>query len=270
MHRLDFQHSIPSCREFGVSSSASTSAAQAALIRELARVHRLHGERAANPILAGALDRLALWQGRRLRGTYTDLAADPRYAGAIAYFQNDLYGPTDNSRRDHDLARVVPIMVRILPEAVVGTVAHAMELSALSQELDRALLSRLPRTAQFTVAEYCKAYRRAANFPLRRRQIELIVDVGAALDRHVDKPLVRAALSMMRQPARLAGLAPLQNFLERGFAAFRAMHGAADFLRIINERETGILEVIAGGALAPFPDPLASPLSGPAPSSGSR
>jgi len=77
-------------------------------------------------------------------------------------------------------------------------------------------------------------------------------------------------LSMMRQPARLAGLAPLQDFLERGFAAFRAMHGAADFLRIINERETGILEVIAGGALAPFPDPLASPLSGPAPSSGSR
>jgi len=240
------------------------------LVRELARVHRLHGERTANPILAGALDRLALWQGRRLQVTYADLAADPRYARAIAYFQNDLYGPAETSRRDIDLARVVPIMVRILPQAVVETVAHAMELSALSQELDRALLSRLARTAQFTVAEYCKAYRRAGNFPLRRRQIKLIVDVGAALDRHVDKPLIRAALSMMRQPARLGGLAPLQDFLERGFAAFRAMDGAADFLRIIEERETGILDAIVGGALAPFGDPLEGPLPGATPSPGRR
>jgi len=250
-----------------LSSSPPTSDAQAALIRELARAHRLHGERTANPILAGALDRLALWQGRRLHATYADLAADPRYTGAIAYFQNDLYGPVDTSRRDIDLARVVPIMARILPEAVVWTVAHAMELSALSQELDRALLSRLSRTTHFTVAEYCKAYRRAGNFPLRRRQIKLIVDVGAALDRHVEKPLVRAALSMMRQPARLAGLSQLQDFLERGFAAFRAMHGAADFLRTIEERETAILEAIVGGTLAPFADPLASTPPSPAPAS---
>ncbi len=38
---------------------------------------------------------------------------------------------------------------------------------------------RLPRAdAQFSVAEYCKAYRRAGNFPLRRRQIKLIGEVG--------------------------------------------------------------------------------------------
>ena len=121
------------------------------------------------------------------------------------------------------------MMVKMLPEGVIATVALAMELNALSQELDRALLARLPRAdAQFSVAEYCKAYRRAGNFPLRRRQIKLIGDVGAALDRYVQKPLVRTALAMMRQPARLAGMAALQDFLERGFAAFRAMGGARD------------------------------------------
>ena len=51
----------------------------------------------------------------------------------------------DFARRDADLARVVPIMVRMLPERVIATVARAMELNALSQELDRALLARLPR-----------------------------------------------------------------------------------------------------------------------------
>ncbi len=164
--------------------------AQRALVRELERVQRLHFERAQNPILAGALERLATWQARRLRMTYADLGADPRYAAAIQFFQNDLYGPADYSRRDADLARVVPMMVKVLPEGVIRTTAIAMELNGLSQELDRVLLARLPRAdGSFTVAEYCKAYRRAGNFPLRARQITLIGEIGAALDHYVKKPL---------------------------------------------------------------------------------
>lgn len=239
--------------------------ARDALTRELSRVLRLHEERSRNPILAGSLERLADWQSRRLRMTYADLAADPRYAGAVQFFQQDLYSSADYAQRDADLARVVPMLVRMLPDGVVGTVALAMELNALSQELDRVLIARLPRAdAQFTVAEYCKAYRRAGNFPLRRRQIKLIGEIGSALDRYVRKPFVRTALAMMRQPARLAGLAALQDFLERGMMAFHAMDGADEFLRTIDERETHIMESIAGGASDPFPDPLAFRLSAPA------
>ena len=144
-----------------------TQSTQATLVRELVRVQRLHEERVGNPILAGALERLADWQARRLRMTYADLAADPRYSAAIEFFQNDLYGAADFSQRDADLARVVPMLVRLLPESVIMTAAAAMELNGLSQELDRALLTRLPRAdGCFTVAEYCKPYRRAGNFPL--------------------------------------------------------------------------------------------------------
>ena len=241
-----------------------TQFAQAALVREMVRVQRLHAERAGNPILAGALERLADWQARRLRVTYADLAADPRYSAAIDFFQNDLYGAADFSQRDADLARVVPMLVRLLPESVVMTAAAAMELNGLSQELDRALLMRLPRAdGYFTVAEYCKAYRRAGNFPLRHRQIKLISEIGAALDRSVKIAFVRTALTMMRQPARLAGLSALQDFLERGFAAFRGMGGAQTFLATINERETQIHEAIVDGATAPFPDPLSARPSPP-------
>lgn len=236
-----------------------------ALVRELARVQRLHEERRGNPILAGALDRLADWQARRLRMTYADLAVDPRYAAAIQFFQNDLYGAADYSRRDADLARVVPMMVKMLPDSVIVTAAAAVELNALSQELDRVLLGRLPRAdATFTVAEYCKAYRRAGNFPQRVRQIALISQIGTALDRAVRKPLVTTALAMMRQPARMAGLGALQDFLERGFSAFRGMGGAREFLATVNERETHIHHAIAEGASDPFPDPLLFRLSQPA------
>ena len=66
---------------------------EAELIRQLERARALHEERAASPELAAALDRLALWQSRRLNATYADLGQEPRYARAIEFFQTDLYGP---------------------------------------------------------------------------------------------------------------------------------------------------------------------------------
>jgi hypothetical protein len=60
---------------------------------------------------------------------------------------------------------------------------------------------------------------------------------------------------MARQPARLAGFSALQDFLERGFTAFRRMNGATQFLDIIEMRETELHEAIVAGADDPFPDP---------------
>lgn len=229
----------------------------AALLHELARVARHHDERAANPQLAGALGHLALWQSRRLRNTYADLEQTPRYATAMRFFEEDLYGGADFTQRDADLVRVVPAMKRLMPANVIDTVAVAVELNALSQDLDRAVVDALGERAHaFGVAEYCDAYRRAGRFDGRRRQIELIGDVGVSLDRFVQKSVLRTALTMMRQPARLAGLSALQDFLERGFESFAQMRGAAEFLATIQSRETVIHESIAGGSDNPFPDPM--------------
>ena len=51
----------------------------------------------------------------------------------------------DFAQRDADLARIVPLMTRILPGRLITTIAQATEFNALSQELDQALLARLPR-----------------------------------------------------------------------------------------------------------------------------
>jgi hypothetical protein len=234
--------------------------AQHLLVRELERVGRLHAERRANPILAGALERLSAWQALRLARTYADLASQPRYTAAITFFQSDLYGNADYAQRDADLGRVVPVMAKMLPASVIATIAQAMELNALSHELDRALLARLPRAdGHFSVAEYCKAYRRTGNRPARERQIRLIGEIGSALDGYVTKPLIRGALSMMRRPARLAGLGQLHDFLERGFNAFRRMGGAAEFLATVCEREAALMNAMLAGETAPFPDPLEPP-----------
>lgn len=232
------------------------SSAQTLLICELEHARRLHEERHALPDRAAALDRVAQWQARRLNTTYVDLARDPRYAEAIVFFQSDLYGPGDFSRRDADLARVVPLMIRVLPDGVITTMAMAMELSTLSQELDRTLIDVLDARQAFTVAQYCAAYRACGNRAARERQIALIGRTGHALDRYVRKPFMRTTLSLMRKPARVAGLSALQNFLERGFAGFAAMHGADEFLATVDARETALMEAIFSGNATPFPDPM--------------
>ena len=225
------------------------------LVRQLSRARALHDARAASPDLAARLDRLAAWQALRLNATYADLARQRRYAPAIAFFLSDLYGPGDFSRRDADLARVVPLITRVLPAGVIATVASAMELSALSQELDRALLARLEPAAPLSVAAYCDAYRGLRNRAERERQVALIVEVGGALDRYVGKPLLRSTLAAMRRPARAAGLGALQSFLERGFRAFRAMRGAKEFLATVRARETALMDAIFAGERAPFAEP---------------
>ena len=235
------------------------STAHAALERELERVAVLHAQRCTDPSLARALARLSDWQARRLGATHADLVAQPRYADAIAFFKTDLYGSADFTRRDADLARAAPVMARMLPDRVIETVAKAMKLNALSQDLDRTLLAHLPRGhGTFTVAEYCRAYRAMDNRRERELQIRLIGEFGAAIDAYVAKPLLRTALLMMRHPARAAGLAVLQEFLERGFSAFRKMRGAAKFLATIDRRERALMNAIFAGDPAPFPDPLES------------
>ena len=231
------------------------SSAQTLLIRELEHARRLHEERRASAERAAALDRVAEWQARRLNATYADLARDPRYAKAIVFFQTDLYGPGDFSRRDADLSRVVPLMVRLVPNGVIATIATAMELSTLSQELDRSLIEVLDASEAFTVAQYCAAYRACGNRAARERQIALIGQTGRALDRYVRTPFVRTTLTLMRKPARAAGFSALQDFLERGFASFASMHGADEFLGTVDARETALMEEILSGSAAPFPDP---------------
>ena len=239
-------------------AQGGTDDAAASLLRELSRVQQHHRERAENAALSQSLAWLGEWQSRRLHMTYADLESTPRYAAAMKFFETDLYGGADFAQRDADLARVVPAMKRLLPANVIATVAVAIELNALSQALDRDMVEELPSREAFGVADYCRAYRKVDRFDERERQILLTGEVGVALDRLVRKPMVRGALMLMRKPARLAGLSTLQDFLERGFAAFAQMRGARDFLSTIQARETAIHQTIVRGDDAPFPDPMRS------------
>ena len=222
----------------------------ASLKRHLQQLKELRGAGHEAP---ARLAELKAWQSARLHGTYADIADEPRYRAATAFFLEDLYGPKDFSGRDQAMLRIVPVMTRILPATALETAALAIELEALSEDLDQRAAAALP-PGPIDAQRYGEAYRRASTRAERERQIDLIVAVGERLDALVRKPLVARTLRLMRAPAEMAGLQDLQVFLERGFEAFRAMHGAGDFLELVRSRETDILSrLFSGRPLASSP-----------------
>jgi hypothetical protein len=186
--------------------------------------------------LARRVVALKTYQQQRFAKTYADLLASERYGRASRFFLEELYGPRDFANRDAQFVRVVPALVRLFPKEIVATVRSLAQLHALSEQLDTATAAQLA-SADVKAPAYVKAWQAAGREADRSQQISLTLSVGHALDRLTRNPLLRHTLRMMRGPARSAGLAELQNFLETGFDAFKAMSGAREFLAIIEQRE---------------------------------
>ena len=221
------------------------------LDRLLERKRQLAALEERDPELARRLQALRAWQSARLARTYEDLRRDPRYGAAATFFLSDLYGPEGSRARDQCVIRAWSRLKHTLPQAVLRVLREALELDVLTAQLDQALAGHLGGSA-LTDLTYAAAYRAAGQADVRARQIDLIVGIGAALERAVQLPLVGLALQAAHLPAHLAGFGVLQDFLERGHAAFRAMRGATLFLQIIRARETLIMHKLFAGAIEPF------------------
>ena len=209
----------------------------------IATARDLRASRAAD---RAAADYPALkeWQAGRLAATYADLLASERYRPAAEFFLSDLYGPKDFRSRDEELARVVPVMVRVLPARALLTLLEAVKMDMLSESLDTDMvlaLRKAHREGDIDLPAYVAAYRACGRRDDREQQIALVDRIGKTLDRLTRMPLIRVSLRLMHGPAHLAGLGELHSFLQRGFDAFSFMNGADEFLAIVTARETALM-----------------------------
>ncbi len=225
------------------------------LLEQLQRSQAFHQNGTAG--VEQEFSRLRRWQSARLARTHADLLHNPRYQPAAEFFLEELYGDRDFRQREHDLARIMPMMNRILPAGVLHTAALALELNALSYELDAEMTRLLIADGHFRheldEAAYVAAYRCCARYELRRQQIDLVEQLGQDLEKIVRKHLIHTALKLAKTPARLAGVGELHRFLDAGFHAFRHMGAdAGTFVAIISRRERAIMEQISAGHLHPL------------------
>jgi hypothetical protein len=196
------------------------------------------------------------WQAERLEASFDRFLRDPRRRPAAQFFLSDVYNDRDFSRRDADIARVLPMMQRLLPGALLGTVSDAIELGLLTHAFDLRLAGALEGQAQghsrLDAALYAEGYREAGLPRLRRHQIDLIAHVGTGLAGALRTPGVATLLKLSRGPARAAGLQELQGFLERGFAAFAGLGDAHAFIGEIEADERDVSRRLFAGDPDPF------------------
>jgi hypothetical protein len=238
--------------------AAADKGALAALLRaNLVDVRKLRSASVLSGEPGALRTRLRGWQAARFVRTYSDLLASDRYRPAAEFFLSDLYGPKEFNERDEELERILPAITRILPASAIHTLAVGVELDLLSESLDSAMVKALlaaglKAEVDISEADYANAYRACDNRRGRETQIEEIMQIGDAIDSLTRKPLLGAAIALIKGPAHAAHMGALHDFLDRGYRAFRHMQGAAEFLTIIRKRETLILTRLFANHRAPF------------------
>ena len=220
---------------------------QTRLYSQLNRVASLREQIRTHPQDRADRDRLRQWQADRLGRTHHDLLQSERYGPAAEFFLTDLYGPGDCARRDTDVMRVLPTAERFLPESGLKVLAQAIELDAISEELDYLMvvaLRRIDGIDPISGAHYAIAYRAVGERELREHQITLVNELGATLDRLARKPLLGTTLKLIAGPAHLAGFGELFDFVDRGYRVCHHMGRADEFLATIANRETAIMTAL--------------------------
>jgi hypothetical protein len=195
------------------------------------------------------------WQAQRLELSFNAFLEDPGTRPAARFFLNDVYGDHDFTRRDADIARVMPMMQGLLPQPLLASVADGIELGVLTHAFDlrmAAALERSSRSRRLDETSYAQAYRTVGLPRLRGHQIGLIHRVGQGLGTALRMPKVGSLLRFSRLPAKAAGFGELQGFLERGFDAFAQLGDIDGFLDQIDRSERAISRRLFAGEADPF------------------
>jgi len=200
------------------------------------------------------LETLQDWQRQRLARTYQALISQARYRAAGDFFLDEIYGGLNFRERDHQVERVLPVMVRTMPDYMLLALAEAFELQSLSLSLDMDMAVALREFGWdgLDTHRYGEVYRRCGRPDDRERQIELIGELGLKLNELVHHRLVMFLIRTLRGPARAAGFGLLQNFLESGLNAFQVMDDGTEFIETIWHNEERIMRRLFAGDQNPF------------------
>jgi hypothetical protein len=222
-------------------------------------IRHLHGIRTMQEIaekagLMTTIRAVQTWQCKRLLASHQHMYQQKRFKPAVEFFIDELYGPSDFSQRDQDIARIVPKMSKFLPEKALQSLASALHLNTLSFELDFDLARKLVDT-EINRETYAKAYVSCDNLTTRQQQIDYIRTLGNDLADVVRMKGISSLLFISRKPAKMAGVLALHEFLEKGFKSFKNLGNVEDFIIPVVNKEREIMQQLANpNAPNPLPD----------------
>ncbi len=200
------------------------------------RSNELHAEYSGDPLLQQSYPAFIEWQLNYMLQYFGDMQRTPDQAAAVAFIVSDLAG-VEIDQRDRDFARVLPLMIRMLPDSALAGAAVAMRLNAKVLEINMAISRQLADSntsnTNITEQDYAQACRHAASYDECMDLVKITTQLGRQLEEVVRIPMIGFMLKAMRHPSRIAGFGALQEFLETGYTRFAALNDVDSFLREI-------------------------------------
>ena len=162
------------------------------------RSNAIHRKYLDDPLFFDQYEQFLAWQIDYMLPFYEDFRTSDELAAAVDFVISDLTG-VGISKRDEDLARVLPVMSRMLPDAALVAVATAMEINARILEINVGICRELYRAQKpdrnKSERDYCLACRRTSELGEFLELISLLTQVGESLDRVIHIPMIGVTMS---------------------------------------------------------------------------
>ena len=158
-------------------------------------------------------------------------------------------------KNGNEIERALPTTTRLLPDSVMRAAAVALELNAITGELDEQVAGYIfehLKADSLTEENMAEAYRHTGNRELREQQMVLARELGMGLDKYVRNRIIYATFKIASKPLHMAGLGALYDFLDRGFAAMRPMGSAQEFLDMFISKEEEIMNKLYNNEPNPY------------------
>ncbi len=227
--------------------------AQSLPLRNVLRLGLLRPPKAPQPAASSSMTplkrELQAFQTDLLRQDYADYQAQPRFLDLSEFFFTALYAPADFGLRNESFRRLHDWLTDLIGRDPVTVLAHSIELYELTDSLDDDVALALRAAgveAGITRPAWEAAYARAGRWLDRKRQVDLLVSNGRALDLACRVPLVHTELRLFRPAAGLLGWGHVVDFLLRGHEAITRARPIDPLLDAILERETARMERLIG------------------------
>lgn len=179
------------------------------------------------------------YQAARVRKSYNDLAADPRYKELFSFLIEQIF-ESDQHQRLQNEARLLKQVVHVIPGVTAEDVERVMGMLEDNQRLDSAVASKLLE-AQAPIplddSSYESAYRAASQPEARRIQIDDLYKLLVGVHALAKVPQLGTTLNQTRAMAPILGVPTLHTFLLKGYNAFGPIDSIDELASTIKQRE---------------------------------
>ena len=229
----------------------------AALDELLEQYYQLHYHQ--DSVLFQRLQDVQTWQKQRMQRTHNKTFTEKQNLLMAEYFINRLYGGPDFDPLALQIERLLKYAhkaEKLLPDNAIKTGTKSVSLAVLAMQLDEQiaiqLLKDYPADAPITDEMMRQTLIKLDQKEQRLIQLQLLDDLGEALDKYMRSLMMYAAFKMCKGAAHKYQFDLMYEFIQEGFVAMKPLKSAEQFIKTFSAVERDIIEKVHSDHPDPF------------------